>query len=110
MYTNYDNQGGRFGDISVQAQSSNLDVVSSYAAIEEETGNLTLILINKDPQNAITSLVDFTGFSAAETAGLYQYSADQPDDIVASSISTGSDNVEILLPPYSISLIVLSPK
>jgi hypothetical protein len=38
MYTNYDDQGSRFGDTSVWSQSSDDSVISSYAALDSKTG------------------------------------------------------------------------
>lgn len=51
IYTNYDDQGARFGDTSVWAETDDDYLVSVYAALDSATGNLQLMLANKDPRN-----------------------------------------------------------
>ncbi|MEM7118007.1 MAG: glycoside hydrolase family 44 protein [Chloroflexota bacterium] len=109
MFTNFDNQGTRFGDTSVWAQSDNLDRVSSFAAVDSTTGKLHLMLINKQPGQAETVTLDVAGFEAAETAVLYQYSGGA-EGITETAVSLDETGNTVTLPAYTISLLVLDPQ
>ncbi len=47
MYRNYDGQHSKFGDVSVQATSSNQEKLSIYAAERSSDNAITLLVINK---------------------------------------------------------------
>ncbi len=109
MYTNFDGQGSRFGDISVKARSDDPDAVSSYAALDSATGNLHLMLINKQPDTIQPVNLSLAGFTPQETATLFRYDPSTPQ-IMQTTIQTGAQNpLTIELPPYSITLLVLAP-
>lgn len=110
MYTNYDGLGSRFGDYSLPANTSDAEQVSVYAAEQTDTGNLTVLLVNKDPQNVVETEVFWNGFSAALEAGFYQYSEADLTQITQTSIPVASNAVSLQLPPYSVTLLVLSPE
>jgi PKD repeat protein len=49
LYTNYDGQGGSFGDTSVSCGTTDPELCSAYASIVgEDDGKLHIILLNKD--------------------------------------------------------------
>jgi hypothetical protein len=110
MYRNYNGEGGAFGDISVTAESNNYDVVSSYASIDSETGNLHLILVNKNPENAVPIKVMLEKFSPKNLAERYQYSSAESKSIKKTFISVTPDLFEIEVPGYSITHLVLTPQ
>jgi hypothetical protein len=110
MYTNFDDQGGRFGDTSVWTESTDSDVVSSFAALDSQTGNLHLMLINKQPETEIPLQVYLNGFSSKDSAERFQYSQDYLESITESKVDVPADSFEVLLPPYSITLLVLQPE
>jgi hypothetical protein len=67
MYRNDDGQGNGFGNISVQASSSDQSELSVYAGIRSATGVLTVMIINKT-DNALTSPLAISNFSAEATS------------------------------------------
>jgi beta-glucanase (GH16 family) len=90
MYRNYDGSGGAFGDISVQASSTDQGKLAIYAAQRSSDSSLTLIVINKTTGD-LSSSVTLAGFVPAATAKVYRYSADdivriapQPDQAFSS--------------------------
>jgi hypothetical protein len=109
MYTNYDGLGSRFGDTSVWAETTNADVLSSFAALDSSTGKLHLMLINKQPDQDLTTQVYLKGFSAGRSAERYQYSEARPNNITKSTLNIPSENFEMTLPAYSITLLVIDP-
>lgn len=110
MYTNYDDQGIRFGDTSVLAQSEDVDSVASYAALDSKTGNLNLMLINKKPKTAIKTQVKLTGFVGNGTAAQYRYDPSNLKEIVKSNETIGAAGFTMNLPAYSITLLVIPKK
>lgn len=60
LYRNYDGEGAHFGSTSIRARVQDVDSMSSFAAIEG-TSKVTLVLINKDVENAQVANVFFEG-------------------------------------------------
>jgi hypothetical protein len=73
MYRNYDGHGGRFGDVSVTAQSANQGKLSVYAAKRSSDGALTLVVINKTNSD-LRSRVSLNGFAPSGPAAVFTYS------------------------------------
>lgn len=109
MYTNYDGAGSRFGDMSVLAQSTDQDVVSSYAALDSESGNLHLMLINKQPLDGMLLQLRLNNFHAKPNAMQYRYQESNSNTIAASTLEDVAGQFDTLLPPYSITLLVFEP-
>ena len=106
MYTNYDDQGSRFGQTSVYAASDQPDVVSAFAGIDPTSGKLSVMLVNKDPQQAQDIALQASNLAPRGKATLYRYSQVQPDRIVSEPFMPGA-GTPLTLPPYSISLLVM---
>ena len=106
MFMNYDDRGGRFGDTSVQAISDAPDQISAYAGMNSTNDRLTLMLVNKNPDNDMTATLDIKNFNPKGTATLYWYSPARPDGIVSAPLALDQLGV-VMLPAYSISLLVI---
>jgi hypothetical protein len=109
MYTNYDDQGSRFGDLSVFAQSSDDSVISTYAALDSKTGKMHLMLINKDSAQALPVHIYWQNFSPGRFAERYVYAEDNLTAIRESSIRVTPDRFMNVLPAYSITHLVIEP-
>jgi hypothetical protein len=107
LYTNYDSQGSRFGDMAVAATSFDGDRVASFAALDSDDGELHLMLINKQPDRAMTVQVELAGFTAAGPAELYRLDGDDPTTIAAAEHATGPHWFDITVPAYSITHLVI---
>lgn len=106
LYTNYDGKGSRFGDISVWSESSERKEISSFAALDSRTGNLHVMLINKNPERTFDISVKLQGYTPDSNITQYRYDLSRSKDILQSSLQAGSDGLKMLLPPYSITLLV----
>jgi hypothetical protein len=73
MYRNYDGQGGRFGDTSIGAASSNAGV-NAYAASDSPTAptKLWLMLVNISGTNQQNLSVSIQNFAAGASAKVYR--------------------------------------
>lgn len=110
MYRNYDGSGQSFGDLSVKAESSRPELVSSYASKDSNTGQIKLILLNKSPEKRVHILVKLAGVSSAFPISAYQYSIETLDNsrqLPSAHLATKGISYE--LPPYSITLLVVNP-
>jgi len=64
LYTNFDGQHHGFGTISVSdSNDGNPSLFSSYAALNSTGTTLTVMVVNKDPQNAVTAEITPNGFT-----------------------------------------------
>jgi len=106
MFMNYDDRGGHFGDTSVQALSAAPNQVSAYAGMNSANDRLTLMLVNKDPNNAIAVKLDIKNFIHNGTTTLYRYSAANSGGIVSAPLAL-DPQAAVTLPAYSISLLVI---
>jgi hypothetical protein len=105
MYRNADGHGHGFGDESVQAVSANPNELSCYAATDEATGDLTLMLINKMPKATVTVPLTLRGLlPGARVVRMWRVSADNPGRIVALPPTRGGAKMTLTLPPYSLTL------
>lgn len=107
LYTNFDDENGRFGDTSILAQSNDIDAVSSYAALNSKTGDLHVILINKQPESTADILLQLNNFSPSGEGILYRYDQTELEQIQTETVVI-NNTTNITLPAYSITLLVLS--
>lgn len=105
LYTNYDDKGGRFGDTALPATSPNRDQLAAYAAKDSKSGKVTLMLINKLPDQSLPFTLQLEGLTGGQ-AELYRYGQDQPEGIVRETVELTA-NSSLTLPPYSITLLVI---
>ena len=106
LYTNYDDEGGQFGDTSVAATNEDADL-RSFAAVDSETGNLHIMLISQNETASKLTRIDWDNFSAGGDAAIYQVDTTASDDIISATISAGSDHLVIDVPPFSVTHIVV---
>jgi hypothetical protein len=106
----------RGGDQIVRATSDN-KLLSVYAARRAD-GRLTLLVINKGPEAALNAVVSITGFQPESDATFYSYGIPQDEavrtgtgspEIAQSSFIGAATEFSSRFPPYSVTVIVLSP-
>ncbi|HEV2343417.1 MAG TPA: cellulose binding domain-containing protein [Actinocrinis sp.] len=96
---------GMPGDTMVTAGTDQQPVVAH--AVRNANGNLSVMLINKDPSNSYQVNLHYTGFfPSAATPTVYTYGAEAASITSAAQGSSASQT----LPPYSVETIVLQPQ
>ena len=106
LYTNYDGSQHGFGTTSVaDVNNGNPDLFSSYAALDSTAKTLTVMVLNKDPQNATRVQFALSGFNPASFVS-YTLTSSAPTKITASSSQSWSA-VETFA-PYSATLLVIT--
>ena len=109
MYGNFDDEGSAFGGLGVVADSPDVDRVGSYAALDEATGRLQIMLVHKDPDHTLPITLALDGFSAAPQAVRYLYAAPDLTAIDRTDLAVAPQKIVLELPAYSITLLVLFP-
>ncbi|HKW30757.1 MAG TPA: glycoside hydrolase family 44 protein [Verrucomicrobiae bacterium] len=106
LYRNYDGNKSVFGDTSVRTTVPNPDILSAFGAVRTSDGALTLMVINKDINNASPIAASITNFNTAGTAQRWQLtSANVISHLTNLMLTNGV--LSDLLPSQSITLYVL---
>lgn len=106
MYLNYDEQGGKFGDVSVKSVSSGQGQLSIYGAVRSNDNALTLMMINKTA-NDITTSTQITGNVPGTFGHVYRYSSANLSSIVqGADVTLNAGSFTTTYPANSITLIV----
>jgi hypothetical protein len=106
MYRNYDGNKSTFGDTSILTTVPNPDVLSAFGAVRTSDGAMTLMVINKDLNNATLITANITNFNAIGTAQRWQLtSANNINHLADVGLTNGV--LSDMLPAQSIMLYVL---
>jgi hypothetical protein len=108
MYRNYDGQKSAFGDTSVLTTVPNPDELSAFAAVRTSDGALTLMVINKDLNNAAPVAAGITNFAAVGTVRRWQLTAANVISPLA-NLALTNHVLDDTVPAQSITLYVLPP-
>ncbi|MBV9382659.1 MAG: cellulose binding domain-containing protein [Streptosporangiaceae bacterium] len=92
------------GDTMVRAGTDN-QLVTAHAVLNAN-GDLSVMLVNKDPVNSYPVSLHYAGFTPAAAPTVYTY-GDEAASITSAAQGTSASQV---LPPYSIETIVLQPQ
>jgi hypothetical protein len=108
MYRDFDGRGSAFGDISVHAQSDEIEAASIYAGISStEPGTLILIAINKTDHDLTAALI-LKNAPSYKSADIYRLIGASPAPQSAGKFVYGDANPILLaLPAYSVETIRL---
>jgi hypothetical protein len=106
MYTNYDGAHHQFDSLSISDQNNgNPNLFTSYAALNSAGTVMTVMVLNKDPQNAVQVTFNLSGFSAS-TYVAYTLASTASGAISASN--SAAWNASQSFTPYSITLLVIN--
>jgi hypothetical protein len=106
LYTNYDGAHHSYGATSVSATNNgDPNLFSSYASVNSTGKTLTMMVLNKDPNNNVQAQFAFNGFTPQQVTS-YTLSSASPAKIVTSSKAAWSSSMSFA--PYSVTLLVLA--
>jgi hypothetical protein len=106
MYRNYDGNKSTFGDTSILTVVPNPDDLSAFGAVRTSDGALTLMVINKDLNNATPITANITNFNATGTAQCWQLTSANVITQLA-NITLTNKVLSDMVPAQSITLYVL---
>ncbi|TWT42452.1 glycoside hydrolase family 44 protein [Botrimarina hoheduenensis] len=108
MFTDFDGQGSRFGDLSVAAATSDIAQSSVYASQSTDNPNeLVIVAINRTgaPLDAAVTVTDERRYT---TAQVYQLTSANPNPVAAGQLSIDLVNAfRYTMPAYSVSTLRL---
>jgi hypothetical protein len=111
LYRNYDGNHSRFGDVSVFADTGDPNLFTAYASKDSGTGDLLLVVVNKNPDFDYDAQIQFTDFVPQPAAAVYQVSAANPTVIVKEpDLDKASANTRYVFPAHSATLLRFSPR
>jgi hypothetical protein len=93
----------QFGDRLLRAESDQ-PLLSAYAALRPD-GALSLMIVNKDPQRTFRATIDLQGFGATAPVRIWRH--DQQTPGTASEYAGPLEPLDIRLPPYSTTMLVI---
>jgi hypothetical protein len=106
LYRNYDGNKSAFGDTSILTVMPDPDNLSAFGAVRSSDGAMTLMVINKDLNNATPITANITNFNATGTAQRWQ--------LTSANVITQLANITLtnkvlgdMVPAQSITLYVL---
>ena len=110
MFRNFDGKGGSFGNISVQALSTDQEKLSTYAALSSSNDSLSVVVINKAfvPLTSTLTVANFGNFGGA---WVYRYSDADLTGIQALGFQNSTVNtLQLLYPANSITVLMIQPQ
>lgn len=106
LYGNYDGLHDGFGTVSIyDTNNGNANLFSSYAALNSTGTVMTIMVINKDPNNAAQVTFNLNGFNPTSYVA-YSTSSTASSAILASSSEAWNSSQSFA--PYSITLLVVT--
>lgn len=79
IYNNYDGLNGKFGDTSVQAETSDAENSSIYGSVfKDSDNNLHLIVMNKNFDYDMNAVFQIEGSEAYKSAQVWAYDSESP--------------------------------
>ena len=109
MYRNYDGNGGKFGDISISAATSDIENTSVYAGLDQSNKKrLVIVAINKSAAS-LAADVEITAPIKFHRGSVFQLTSADPSPRPAADITDISPQnaFTYTMPAYSVSTIVL---
>ena len=109
LYLDYDGQGSRFGDVTVQAATSDVVNVATYAALDHLQPNLLhVILINRNLTSSQSAAVKIAGSSVYQTGHAYGFDATGSTLTDRGTVILSNNEVSLDLPATSAIHVVLT--
>ncbi len=112
LYTNYDGNGGKFGEQLLYTTTDDVSKASAYAASTKDNNTVTLMVTNKDlTQNEVATVSLKNTDTTYQVAAVYAVYGDSSDIRLIDVVDiTGENCFQVTLPPYSAAMIVISDR
>jgi len=104
MHGNYDGQGSRFGGQVLPVTNSDLTALGTYAALDDTTTTVRVMLINKQQDEALAVQLQLDAV-ASPIAASYTYGSADLETIVGGEVDV---TLPVELPPYSITVLEIT--
>ncbi|MBQ8202586.1 MAG: glycoside hydrolase family 44 protein [Clostridia bacterium] len=111
LYTNFDRQGGAFGDTLIPAVTADHSKCVAYAAVDsDDNSRLTVMLTNKTAEAQQTTLILQGGVPAYQSVRVYAVHGDSADIrlLEDAGVLLNPGTLTVTLPAYCAAMVVLT--
>lgn len=108
LFRNYDGANSGFGDMSVSASMSDKETSSVYASVDSATGNLHVVVLNKDLDEAITGVFNIDSATAYQSGQIFGMTQDSTEIQKLGELTVSGNSFSYDVPPVSAYHLVLS--
>jgi hypothetical protein len=109
MYRNFDGAGGRFGDTSIKAATSNIADTAVYASVDSSNNNRMVVVMINRSDRAITTSTQISHPVALTHGHLYRLTSTASAPTDAGTVAVSGQQLTLTLPAFSVSLVELTP-
>jgi hypothetical protein len=106
LYGNYDDCGRHFGDLGLDAESSDHLTLSAFASRDSPSGDILITAINKRPEQAVEARFRLDGLGQ-RAVQVYQFDQQSPTLRRLPDVATGAADFAYTVAPYSATLFVI---
>ena len=109
LYTNYDGNGGCFGELMIPAKTQDVSKSSTYAAKNSDASTVTIMLTNKSTTDAEHATISLNGAEKRyKKAAVYAITSESSEIRLMGVSDVTDSKVDITLPAYCAAMIVVS--
>lgn len=109
LYTNYDGNGGCFGELMIPAKTQDVSKSSTYAAKNSDASTVTIMLTNKSTTDAEHATISLNGAEKQyKKAAVYAITSESSEIRLIGVSDVTDSKVDITLPAYCAAMIVVS--
>jgi hypothetical protein len=106
-FTSYDGAGARFGDVSVQAQTSDVERATVYASFDEANPSRTVIVAINKSAGPLTAAVSMAAYGNYKSVDVFQLTSAKADLVQAAAVTPSATNAFLYeMPALSVSVLV----
>ncbi|MDC0716246.1 glycoside hydrolase family 44 protein [Nannocystis bainbridge] len=106
-FTSYDGQGGKFGDTSIHAATSDVAATSVYASTDVADPARTVIVAINKTAGPLTAAVSLAAYANYSKVAVWQLTGPQPELVAGADLSLAATNALLYaMPAYSVSVLV----
>jgi glycosyl hydrolase family 44 len=108
MYLNYDGSGGKFGDTSVNAATSDISQSAIYSSVDSTNPNRMVVVAINRTGSALTTGIAVTHDRVFDHAEVYQLTSSSANPVRGSDIELNLLNAfQYTMPAFSVTTLVL---
>ncbi|MBR2284612.1 MAG: glycoside hydrolase [Ruminococcus sp.] len=110
LYTNYDGNGGSFGDTLLPAATEDVSKASAYASVNADDDSLVTVMVtNKDSALSENAGIELNGAAKDyKSAAVYAVYGDSTDIRLIDVVDVSGGKVNVTLPAFSAAMVVIS--
>ncbi|SHO56364.1 glycoside hydrolase family 44 protein [Vibrio quintilis] len=108
LYRNYDGDNSTFGDTSVTATMSDKENSSVYASVDSETGDLHVIVLNKNMSDAISGSFTIDSTKTYKSGQAYAMTSASTDIKKVGAVDISNNQLQYDIPALSAYHFILS--